>query len=302
MSIIARLKPEKIRRYAGGLWAGLRRFRLRYLIKLFSGDAHAIRHTLHGFLVVADLNDWTVGRSILMTGTYERNVTRAIEQFLKPDTQFLDVGANIGWFSLFVASQCPQATVHSFEPDSRVYDLLTVNVAINAYRNRVHIHNMAVGEEHGELIITDLGAQNNYGARFTHNDRRVLEKWIHGDEVTWGTVESVAIDEFLPETDFDLVKIDIEGFEPVAVRGMEQMLARCKPIVACEFAPSNIEAFNDDITPQQFLKAFIERGYTVHIIDPDGALIDCGTDSDRVMAYMDGISGHHLDLIFQPQP
>lgn len=296
---LTRLRPAKIKTYSQGMWAGLRRFRPRYLMKLFSGDDHAVRYTLHGFSVLVNVNDWTVGRSILMKGTYETNVTHAIAQFITPEVRFLDVGANLGWFSLFVASQAPQAQVYSFEPDRRIFDLLTVNIALNGFGERVHAHHMAVSDSDGELIITDLGFADNYGARFTHSDRALLEEWVSSDQVEWGMVQAVAIDSLLPDLDFDLVKIDIEGFEPLAVRGMTQMLERCKPVIACEFAPTNMEVFGK-VDPQDFLKDFVARGYTLHIIQEDGSLLDCGTDTAKVMLYLDEITGHHIDLIFKP--
>jgi len=299
--MLQRLNPAKLKSYSQGLLAGLRHFRPLYVTKLFSGDAHGVRHTLHGFRVVANINDWAVGRSILMKGTYETNVTTVIDRLIKPDIRFLDVGANLGWFSLYVASQAPQATIHSFEPDPQIVDLLRANVALNHFGDRITPHHMAVSDSDGELIVTDLGFHDNYGARFTHSDRELLEKWVNKDSdgAQWDTVKAVSIDSFLPEQDFDLIKIDIEGFEPQAMAGMEKLLARCKPVVVSEFAPTNMTEFGK-IDPEQYLKDFVGRGYTLHIIEPDGSLTDCGTDSAKVMRYIDGISGHHIDVVFQP--
>ncbi len=292
-------RARKIRSYAKGMWASLRRFRPRHLLNLLSGDDHSIRYTVHGFSMVVNVDDWTIGRSILMKGDYETNVTRALLRLTQPDTRFLDVGANLGWFSLLVASQCPAATVYGFEPDRRIFDLFTASIALNGWRDRIHAHNLAVSDTNEQLIFTDLGNPSNYGARFTGRDRALLESHVHGEQVAWSSIDAVTIDDFLKDQDFDLVKIDIEGFEPYAVRGMWGMITRCRPAFVCEFAPSNIRDLGQT-EPGAFLQQFVDIDYTLHVIDADGGLIDCGTDPARVLAYVESQPGHHQDLVLKP--
>src|SRR4029079_568435 len=66
----------------------------------------------------------------------------------------------------------------------------------------------------------------------------------------------------------DLVKLDVEGFEPRVVRGMERMLARCRPIVVSEYAPSNLRALGGT-QPEEYLAWFHAHGYAARILDGD---------------------------------
>lgn len=285
----------KLGRYLRGLGHGLRHFRPQYAYKLFSGDNHAIRRTLHGFRIIVDLSDPVIGRSILLSGTYEKNVTDALLRLLRPDTHFLDIGANIGWFSLLVAAHAPQGKVFSFEPDPRVFEMLSANIALNGYGGIIQAYHNAASDHAGEIIVTDLGNASNYGARFTGYDAAALAALHHGPNPKSSRVQAVAIDELLPDTRIDLVKADIEGFEPYAFRGIARLLERDRPRIVTEFAPSNLEKLGGT-TGEAYLEFFTQRGYRLNVIDGAGNLVDCGQDAARVMDYYHAHGGHHLDL------
>lgn len=288
---------SKLARYWRGVRHGLRHFKFRYGMKLFSASDFAIRRTVYDFLILINVMDRTLGRSILLSATYEENVTRAILDQLKPDTHFLDIGANIGWFSLLVASRCPQGRVYSIEPDPGVFQLFSAAIALNGYNEIIEAHHLAASDAEGELIVTDLGNPTNYGARFTGRSQEDLAPFVHGPNPSATKVRAVAVDDLLPDAQVDLVKVDIEGFEPYAFQGMARLIERCHPVIISEFAPSNLENLGKT-SPEAFLQFFVERGYRLNVIGPQGEAIPCGNDAARVMDYFHQNGGHHLDLLF----
>ena len=93
-----------------------------------------------------------------------------------------------------------------------------------------------------------------------------------------------------------LVKIDIEGSEPRAVRGMAQSIERHRPTVLSEFAPSNLLSLGG-VDPDSYVAWFLQRGYACSILeDSAGALVPASPP--EIAARLGG--RHHLDLVFSP--
>jgi FkbM family methyltransferase len=138
-----------------------------------------------------------------------------IREHVKPGMTVVDLGANIGLYTLQFASLVgPSGRVFAFEPGPLSFGLLKTNLALNGYRN-VTVENAAVSDFSGEteLHICSTGESDNRIAGFeTYESERV-------------PVRCFALDDyFKPGTRVDFIKIDIQGAEAKALQGMRRML------------------------------------------------------------------------------
>ncbi|MGB2926375.1 MAG: FkbM family methyltransferase [Limnothrix sp.] len=246
--------------------------------------------------MILSLEDSAISRPILVKGKYEQDVTEVLVKYLKDDIKFLDIGANLGYYSLLVASQCSNAKIYSFEPDQKNFHLFQTSVVYNQFQNSVCSYPLAVSDETKTIIISNLGNNGNFGARFTANSKQDLVDHIHGENPYFQEIQAVSLDSFLPNLDIDIVKIDIEGHEPFAIQGMMGLLTRNKPIIFLEFAPSNLIQLGQ-INPRDFLKVFLELGYNFQVIVQQGEVVCYHTDLEQLMTDFPSYKKHHLDLI-----
>ena len=131
-------------------------------------------------------------------GIYQPEQTKLIKKLVKKKHNVLDIGANIGYFTLIMAKQAKQ--VHAFEPEARNFEILKKNVELNRLSN-VKLHKLAVAETNGKttLHLCDIG-------RGMH---RIYPSHWCNEGVT--EVETIRIDHIIEDADF--INMDIEGSE-----------------------------------------------------------------------------------------
>ena len=147
----------------------------------------------------------------------------------------MDIGANSGVFALSAAAAGARA-VHAFEPLPRVYRILEANVRNNS-SNRVYAWPYAVGGKAGLAELYDPGiggdapTSASLSAQFAHD---------HFGDLPSTSVEVITIDEFCAREGLgpvDLIKLDVEGFEEHALRGMQATILRDRPVLLIEVLP-----------------------------------------------------------------
>jgi hypothetical protein len=110
-------------------------------------------------LVPTDL----ISQQIAFTGAYEYNLSKRIMSTAKKCNKTLvDVGANLGYFSLLFASASPDNKVFAFEASPKNHDLLSQNIKINQLNNQVKVYPVAAGKETGKLSFS-LGNSDQTG-------------------------------------------------------------------------------------------------------------------------------------------
>ncbi len=249
------------------------------------------------FTIAVRPDDCGVASEILTTGAYEPHVAAFYQRFIKPGMNILDVGANIGFHTLHAAALAGSTgRVYGVEPDPANTALLNLSLSLNTSRAPVEVIQAALSDARGELVLTDLGNPANSGARFTHRDRALLERLVHGPDPTFGTVRAFRWDDERLDAPLDLVKIDIEGYEPFALAGMEKSLERHRPIVLSEFAPSNLRQIGG-VEPAAFLDSFRRWGYDAAFLRDDGGLAP--ESNDELLARTS--AAHHIDVVFTPR-
>jgi FkbM family methyltransferase len=153
----------------------------------------------------------------------------------------LDIGANSGVFAL-AAAAVGAKSVHAFEPVPRVYRILAENLELNA-KPQLHAWPCAVGEKSGSATIFDPGGDAPTSASLS--SEFALE---HLGQTSGVDVDVVSIDQFCKEhgiDNVDLVKIDVEGYEEFALRGMQETVGRCTPVILMEVLDGQTRKLRD---------------------------------------------------------
>ena len=157
---------------------------------------------------------------------------------LKDGELVIDIGSNIGWYSLVLSSQA-QPTVFSFEPDPLNFSLLKDNIQLNG-RHNIQGFNLALDKEESVKTLHLYKSYNLGRHSFIPHEKstRSVE------------VRTVMLDKFLQELGHEgesvkFLKIDIEGYEYPALLGAEQTLKNTS-VVLSEFSPSAMKKIGQD--------------------------------------------------------
>jgi FkbM family methyltransferase len=165
--------------------------------------------------------------AVQRTGLWEPGETAVLRQLVKPSCRILDVGAHIGYFSVVAHRAAPGVVIDAVEPDPFTAHLCELNLFAAGADARVWT--CGLGDRRDTLAFA--AAEHNPG------DSRVLA----GADTATTVVPIVAADELFPDARFDIVKIDVQGFEREVLLGMQALLRRTPGVkVLVEFFPGAI--------------------------------------------------------------
>ena len=195
---------------------------------------------------------------IALTGFYELSLTRRIVALAKSGGLFVDVGANLGYFSILWASAGPNSKAISFEASPRNIDSMSKNITKNLLSDRIQLIPKAAGKELGTVKF-DIGpsAQTGWGGIANSKSTTSIE------------VPLTRLDSELPNQTIDVLKIDVEGADTWVLMGCEQLL-RDKKIRRIFFEENTYRMDLLGIKSgdaQEFLR---DHGYSCEPIDRDG--------------------------------
>ncbi|GGO93609.1 hypothetical protein GCM10011584_32710 [Nocardioides phosphati] len=192
----------------------------------------------------------------LASGSYEPEETAWYRAHVRPGDLVVEVGANIGYFALILAQQVgPEGKVISFEPDPDLNKILRRNVTFNGYP-QVDVREAAVAAEPGTATF--------FRSSVSTGDHRLF---AHGPDDESFPVRIVTLDDELAgERRVDLLKMDIQGAEPLALAGAAKVLAENPPRrILMEFWPHGIVGMGND--PRELVALLRHAGYTIDRID-----------------------------------
>ncbi len=249
---------------------------------------------LDSFKLFVRRNDYATGVSIARHKAYEPLVARQIRQRLSPGDTFIDIGANVGYHAMLAASIVgSKGQVLAFEPLPGNCELLELSIAENKF-DQVTVYPYAVGEKEDTLTLMIEGTYSN--AHLQTSEEGAI---YHTDELK---VRVVALDDFLTDLNrIDMVKIDIEGVEPLVWRGMEKLLRTFRPLVLTEFFPDYIKRASQ-IEPIEYLKMIENQGYHMIVLLDHLLGNDIAFSSKEEILQIHAKSGTtHLDLLAVPR-
>ena len=200
------------------------------ILRLLKGKYFVVRRG--GLFFLMDIYNF-IDRQIEAHGTYEEDL---ILPFIDDVKQigceyFLDIGANLGLYSLRIATSIPNISVLAFEPDLRNFSQLQANIFLNELEDKVRAERIALSDKDGETRFHRHESENRGRSKITDNgDLMVLTK---------------RIDDFLPFSGKRVaIKIDVEGHELNVIRGAENFLRNNNCIVQIEtFSLAQVQEF-----------------------------------------------------------
>lgn len=209
-----------------------------------------------------------IARAIFWYGAYAVSVRRLMDRLLQPDWTVLDIGANIGELTLFAAKRLPQGRVHAFEPVPDRLAVLRANVAANRF-DQVTVHPIALGESDAALTLylnrdVKHGVVNAGSASLEPTGDAAAE----AVEVPVRRADDVLAEAGVTRVDF--IKMDIEGAEPYALRGLSRTLATHRPDIVFEINPTALARGGFD--RESVLAPLRELGYRFACLDEAGGL------------------------------
>ncbi|AEA44702.1 FkbM family methyltransferase [Fluviicola taffensis] len=208
---------------------GIRRLSIALPKLLLPNPSKVGKHvlkTIHGVKMVIDPSvDTGVELSLFQTGTYEKGTIQLLQKYLNPGNTFLDIGANIGLMSVIASKVVGEkGIVYSVEANPKTVPILQVNSELNACENIV-ILPIALSDSKGMARLFENWEVNRGGASLISQSNEQ-----QGIEVKMERLDDL----FQKETPLQLVKIDVEGFEPQVLRGGMSWFQKQQPIFIIE--------------------------------------------------------------------
>jgi len=199
---------------------------------------------------------------IIRDACWEPQLMELMAVLMRADSVFVDVGANIGFHSLHIASRNPGARCHAFEPHPDIFRQLTRNAHLSGLKNMT-LHHYALAEAHrdGVFYLQDATAYNR-GLSSSMQQSDLKDKW----RATPMRFE--ALDDVLSQTDrsaVSLIKIDTQGSERDVLAGAQRVLADARPAILFEFE-SRYHA--DPVGEIRAILALLEN-YEIFCLKPD---------------------------------
>ena len=244
---------------------------------------------VQGFLIYSNLDDAAVGKPV-RGDNYERDVTALFRSRLQPGMSVVDIGANIGYFTMLAASLVgPQGHVLAVEPNPRNVRLIEASRRANHF-DHVTIAQSAAGRETGILILN---------TSYSNGTTSALPDEL-GQLLSAESVSCLRLDRLLDDTaTVDLIKVDVEGAEYNALLGAEATIRRCRPFIISEFSPSMMPGISH-VSGEDYLRWLIALGYHLGVVEADGTLTETGKDIDAVMCIYHSRMTDHIDIAAQP--
>lgn len=246
------------------------------IIKLLSPHRLSIEN---GYIYL-NRND-AVLNILLLLGLFEVPETIIFKKLLKPGMTFLDVGANIGYFSAIASSLVGQkGTIIALEPEPKNQALLAKTTQANP-GPLYHLFQLAASARSGysTFHVSSSNCGDNRLADHHHVDNP--KKW---DSIT---VRCVTLDSLFHEMNLplpDLIKIDVQGFEADVIEGCMDILKK-KPLITLmiEFWPEGLRAAGAD--PLEFLNKLNKLGFSISYINLKGKVVELYDNQFLIRTY-----------------
>lgn len=281
-----KLLPDELARE----FMGSEEFRKRF------GDSEMHSVQLDGYVVFVSMSDSDVSVAVQQRHAYEPYVESKLRAVLNAGDTFVDIGANIGYFTALAAHLVgPEGRVIAWEPLDKNVQLIYATAWENGFRN-VTVYPFAASSEVRLVPMISSPLSSNAGIR----------RGEIGSERTRIIAQTQRLDDQLAHLDrLDVIKFDIEGHEIHAWRGAGRLLSTHRPHVLTEFHPRCIRS-NTDIEPADYLQILFNYASQIEVLHRNRDNVTCSTPEEvmREWAIADeefGLNGGmHIDLYLNP--
>ncbi len=260
----------------------------------FPPETWAMFELPSGLKLWIDLGDSGVSLGCL-SGMYEGDETAFILNTVKDGDTFVDIGANIGWFAVQAARNVgPRGRVIAIEPRARTGSYLARSLQeANGFSDRTEVHHCAVGTEAGRFSIGWDNSAGNPGGTWSLPTREILQEFRDaGFRVE--EVEVKTLDSIIAGRKVDVIKMDIEGAEGLALRGASKTLAESRPVILSEMNFPLLPKISG-FSAGDYVRWMAEQGYRCHALE---------AGRTGPILHADNLPSHmtFINVIFQPIP
>ena len=196
---------------------------------------------------------------------FEPNTWRMIRYFLTRSNAFIDIGSNIGLYSVLAKTLYPDMNVTSYEPIPTIADKNKVFHKVNNLGTG-HIVNAAIGDVDGEVEIYLPAVNESLEEETTATLRK--DSWQYSKDHSTFRVSSITLDSALSRfamSDKVLIKIDVEDFESAVFISGARRLPELRPVIVCEILPR-------DHGNQEAIHTLHSYGYVAFALANDGLI------------------------------
>lgn len=215
---------------------------------VYAGGNRVLTRTANGFKMYVDSADVSISPHLILDGVWEEWTEASLRRTIKPGMHVLEVGANVGYFTLLLARLAgASGSVYAFECDPELAQIAQDNAEMNGFGDRVTIDRRAVGAAAGQAKFHRARRHRGGGTlvtglqqipQLTEDERETLQ------------VEVTTVDALMRMRDkpFDFVKIDAEGAEPWVLDGGRALFADVtRPLgLLLEFCPEFLQKSGHD--------------------------------------------------------
>lgn len=226
-------------------------------------DGSVLTHTIHGQNYFIDPDDVVMAPQMIVYRQWEADLSNLFRRLCRPETVFVDVGANFGYFTCLAAGLIGAAgtgMVHAFEPSPRMFALLQRNVEINWSGAPVKVYQAAVTDSNGqvELHIPRDHAANASLTALASDGAEVVQ------------VPAVRLDDVLPnDAIIHIMKVDVEGHELDVLNGASATIKRNSDIrLILEWSQKQMQ--EAEISPESMRNFAVEHALQPHLVDIAG--------------------------------
>ncbi|MFT5336097.1 MAG: FkbM family methyltransferase [Luteibaculaceae bacterium] len=239
------------------------------MLNLKFGGSNEIIHTLFNGTRINLDKDNRLSEFILLDD-FEAPELNFCENWVKDDSFFLDIGTNIGLYSVLLAKKVEH--VYSFEPHPKVREKLAANLDLNNYTN-VTICPFGISNQKDVLTLI---SNRSYDAWSSFSAIENLEKVTEIDYTDEMKVDVIPLDKWVDDVFLDfskvgLVKIDVEGWELNVLKGGARVFEKWKPLLLVEFDENN--TWSAGYTCSELYRFLVDLGYLMCEIK-EGKLIE----------------------------
>ncbi|WP_223176246.1 FkbM family methyltransferase [Sphingobium xenophagum] len=223
----------------------------------YLGEGRSLCRVLGRYKMIVDTSDVGLSSHLLLDGYWEMWLTELLVDLVKPGMKVVDVGANLGYFSLLMADLVgPEGQVHAFEPNVDLARRMTQSLAINGFENSATVHEQALSDSEADVLLV-VPTDEPKNAHLLPADHPVS-----GDAATESRLlRTRRLDSYSDLYDADIIKIDADTSEEAIWHGMSAILRKNRPLtIVLEFARVRYA------DPGAFIDQILSDGFTLSVI------------------------------------